>query len=153
MKRFWERERLKRVVEERQCKASNMRALQSMWPSARTKSCFAGALGLIGLAVSVSVQVRSFGVPNTTISKGKGVVGEWEYAMGANPIHNPTKQSKDAKDALPPFRPSHTHASQRVERIEYLHDPEVPKIKAALQDEDTSLFGSKGLRLKCKFQR
>jgi len=88
----------------------------------------------------------SFGVPNTTISKGKGVVGEWEYAMGANPIHNPTKQSKDAKDALPPFRPSHTHASQRVERIEYLHDPEVPKIKAeaARRKEEASRLAATG---------
>jgi len=71
----------------------------------------------------------TYGIPNTTISKGKGVVGEWEYVMGANPVHSATKQSKDAKDAPPPFRPSHTHASDRIEPIEYLHDPEVPKIK------------------------
>ncbi|KAF5829309.1 hypothetical protein DUNSADRAFT_16277 [Dunaliella salina] len=88
----------------------------------------------------------TFGVPNTTLSRGKGVVGEFEYTVGANPVHHPTKQSKDAKDAPPPFRPSHTHASERVEKIEYLHDPEVPKIKAeaARRKEEASRLAAAG---------
>lgn len=71
----------------------------------------------------------SYGTPNTTISKGQGVVGEWGYVVGS---HQPTTSGRKDKDAPPapaPFHPSNTFAAQRIQRIEYLHDPEAPKIK------------------------
>lgn len=66
-------------------------------------------------------------MPNTTISKGKGVAGEWEYVI-APPPEKGEGGGEDKKD-LVPFKPSYAFASQRVEHIEYIHDPEVPKLK------------------------
>ncbi|KAJ9522631.1 hypothetical protein QJQ45_019712 [Haematococcus lacustris] len=68
-----------------------------------------------------------FGVPNTTISKGKGVVGEWEYLPGtATPLEGTAVEKKE----VVAFKPSYAFASQRVEKIPYIHDPEVPKLQA-----------------------
>jgi hypothetical protein len=68
-----------------------------------------------------------FGVPNTTISKGKGVAGEWEYVIPA-PAPKSEGGSEEKKD-LTPFRPTNKFASQRIEKIDYIHDPEGPKLQ------------------------
>lgn len=67
-----------------------------------------------------------FGVPNTTISKGKGVAGEWEYVI---PTVDPKPEGDEEKKDTTPFRPTNKFASQRIEKIEYIHDPEVPKLQ------------------------
>lgn len=66
------------------------------------------------------------GVPNTTISKGKGVAGEWEYVTPTDPT-----AKKSEKKIETPFRPSQAHAGGRTNHIEYIHDPEEPKMEKA----------------------
>mmetsp|Transcript_24220 Transcript_24220/g.52925 ORF Transcript_24220/g.52925 Transcript_24220/m.52925 type:complete len:340 (+) Transcript_24220:316-1335(+) len=86
----------------------------------------------------------TFGVPNTTISKGEGIAGEWKYVMQAAPGSAGTDggaaagetsgsgggaAAGESKD-LTPFRPSNAHVGKRLNHIEYIHDPEGPKMKA-----------------------
>ena len=74
--------------------------------------------------MSGPLPAGGFGVPNTTISKGKGVAGEWEYVIP------PPEEKKETDDKeIVPFKPSYAFASKRVEHIPYLHDPEEPKLK------------------------
>mgnify|MGYP001806855947 CR=1 FL=1 len=82
------------------------------------------------------------GVPNTTISKHKGVAGEWEYICGADPStaprdpNNPdaaaataaTAPGAGAADAGPAFKPASLKPRHLGKQPEYIHDPEVPKI-------------------------
>ncbi|GLC37426.1 hypothetical protein PLESTB_001587300 [Pleodorina starrii] len=84
------------------------------------------------------------GVPNITISKGRGIAGEYEYVLGADPAVAP-RLTADAdaaaagKQAVPPvektdagpaFRPSSINPRHLGKHPEYLHDPEVPKLEA-----------------------
>lgn len=65
------------------------------------------------------------GVPNTTISKGKGVAGEWEYILSPEP-----KVEGGIKKEDPiPFKMANAHVAKRINHIEYIHDPEEPKIE------------------------
>lgn len=66
-----------------------------------------------------------FGVPNTTISKGKGVAGEWEYLI-PSPAPDATNPEEPKVDNA--FKPSNQHVYKRTNHIDYIHDPEVPKI-------------------------
>ncbi len=69
-------------------------------------------------------------MPNTTISKGKGVAGEWEYVVGREAAGDGAKGKAAAPaESLAPFRPTNAFASQRIQSIPYLHDPEAPKAK------------------------
>jgi hypothetical protein len=74
-----------------------------------------------------------FGVPGTTISKGKGVVGEWEYVI--TPGASAADDGEGAQDAAAattsgsPFKPSSAMAYKRMSKIPYEHDPEGPKLK------------------------
>lgn len=70
----------------------------------------------------------TFGVPNTTLSKGKGVANEYEYITeGPTPHIPPIPIDR-------PFRPSHPPKrgyNGAINRFpEYLHDPEAPKLQA-----------------------
>ena len=67
-------------------------------------------------------------MPNTTISKGKGIAGEWEYVPCA-PGPGGAAGASDGKDTTP-FKPSSTNPAARYKPIEYIHDPEVPKLRA-----------------------
>ncbi|KXZ46873.1 hypothetical protein GPECTOR_40g607 [Gonium pectorale] len=77
------------------------------------------------------------GVPNITISKGKGIAGEYEYMLAADPavakeLLNPdaAPHTEGAEEAGPAFRPA-SYAPRHLGRHpEYLHDPEAPKIDA-----------------------
>eukprot|EP00798_Chlamydomonas_sp_ICE-L_P026042 gene26042-11740_t len=62
------------------------------------------------------------GVHNTTISKGKGVAGEWEYITPFDPTPKAPPTHLDA-----PFKPSNAHVGGRTNHIQYIHDPEEPK--------------------------
>lgn len=82
----------------------------------------------------------SYGVPNTTISKGKGVAGEYEYIVGRD-AGPPTKDGEggeggegskpEPKPEMEPFVPANSHVAKRVNHIPYYHDPEGPKAAAA----------------------
>jgi hypothetical protein len=70
---------------------------------------------------------------NTTISKGKGIAGEWEYVMSAPPPAaaegGEGGGEKVKKEETVPFRPSNTHVAKRTNHIPYLHDPLEPKLE------------------------
>ena len=68
----------------------------------------------------------TYGMINTTISKGKGVAGEWEYVMAPPP---PEGAEKPKKEEITPFRPSNAHVAKRTNHIPYLHDPLDPKLQ------------------------
>ncbi|PNH11892.1 hypothetical protein TSOC_001211 [Tetrabaena socialis] len=83
------------------------------------------------------------GVPNTTISKGKGVAGEYEYVVGSDPSvaprdpNNPTASPAKAAGAEgdkpeggPAFRPASLNPRHLGRQPEYLHDPEAPRLDA-----------------------
>ena len=46
----------------------------------------------------------------------------------------------------PRLQPSHTHASERLNHIEYIHDPEVPKLEkeAAKKKEERTKLAATG---------
>eukprot|EP00201_Polytomella_parva_P009105 CAMPEP_0175063090 /NCGR_PEP_ID=MMETSP0052_2-20121109/14546_1 /TAXON_ID=51329 ORGANISM="Polytomella parva, Strain SAG 63-3" /NCGR_SAMPLE_ID=MMETSP0052_2 /ASSEMBLY_ACC=CAM_ASM_000194 /LENGTH=319 /DNA_ID=CAMNT_0016329215 /DNA_START=140 /DNA_END=1096 /DNA_ORIENTATION=+ len=82
------------------------------------------------------------GVPNRTISKGLGVVGEWEYILGADakfPLDSEGAggEDKKAEDSALPFKPSSTHSKHLGKIVEYVHDPELPKIEKVKMDMKT----------------
>lgn len=72
---------------------------------------------------------------NTTISKGKGIAGEWEYVMQSAPPGSEGAEGgtveKPKREEVVPFRPSNTHVAQRINHIPYLHDPLEPKQQKA----------------------
>lgn len=72
-------------------------------------------------------------MPNTTISKGKGVAGEWEYLIPAPPEQPEGAAAavsvKEKKDELAPFKLANAHVAKRINHIEYIHDPEEPKLQ------------------------
>ncbi|KAG2454791.1 hypothetical protein HYH02_000626 [Chlamydomonas schloesseri] len=83
------------------------------------------------------------GVPNITISKNKGVAGEWEYICGADPATAPRDPNTPdaapaaaatagaaAEAAGPAFKPASLKPRHLGKQPEYIHDPEVPKIEA-----------------------
>lgn len=80
-----------------------------------------------------------YGVPNTTISKGKGVAGEWEYVMAPTSTEGEGKEKAEKQEYMA-FKPTNAFASQRVEHIPYIHDPEAPKLQA---ESDRKLAESK----------
>ncbi|KAG2495287.1 hypothetical protein HYH03_006560 [Edaphochlamys debaryana] len=88
------------------------------------------------------------GVPNITISKGKGVAGEYEYIPGADPAFAPVDPNAPpvdpndpnasparlirakAEETGPAFKPASLQPRHLGRQPEYIHDPEVPKIEA-----------------------
>ncbi|MEW5314714.1 MAG: hypothetical protein WDW38_006187 [Sanguina aurantia] len=71
------------------------------------------------------------GVPNTTISKGKGIAGEWEYILGAGTKDSAAKKSEaGAEKNTVPFKPASLTSKTIGRVIEYIHDPEGPKLVA-----------------------
>lgn len=76
-----------------------------------------------------------YGVPNTTLSKGKGVAGEYEY-ITEGPRPHFTEPPIDR-----PFKPTHPPKSGYNSTInkfpEYLHDPEGPKVEALAEKRKT----------------
>ncbi|GIL58765.1 hypothetical protein Vafri_13750 [Volvox africanus] len=77
------------------------------------------------------------GVPNVTISKGRGIAGEYEYVLGADPAVAPinpeaAKQAvtEPTEDSGPAFRPSSINPRHLGRHPEYIHDPELPKLEA-----------------------
>eukprot|EP00798_Chlamydomonas_sp_ICE-L_P019100 gene19100-25704_t len=81
------------------------------------------------------------GVPNTTISKGKGVAGEWEYLTPHDPTPKPPPAAVEN-----PFKPSNQHVGGRTNHIEYIHDPEEPKMEktAARKKAESAKLASTG---------
>ena len=73
----------------------------------------------------------SYGMINTTISKGKGIAGEWEYIMATPPpaAEGGEGTEKPKKEEMVPFRPSNAHVAKRTNHIPYLHDPLDPKLQ------------------------
>ncbi len=79
-------------------------------------------------------------MPNITISKNKGVAGEWEYICGADPATAPRDPNNPdaapaaagtagaAAEAGPAFKPASLKPRHLGKQPEYIHDPEVPKI-------------------------
>lgn len=65
---------------------------------------------------------------NTTISKGKGVAGEWEYVM-SSPPPDAEGSDKPKREELVPFRPTNAHVAKRTNPIPYVHDPLEPKLQ------------------------
>ena len=76
---------------------------------------------------------------NTTISKGKGVAGEWEYVMAPPPAEG---AEKPKKEEITPFRPTNAHVAKRTNHIPYLHDPLDPKLQ---KEHDRKIEESKRL--------
>ncbi len=86
--------------------------------------------------------VGTYGMINTTISKGKGIAGEYEYVLQAP---RPASAGKDGSDGgeggegkkkaedLTPFRPANAFASKRMVHVPYIHDPIEPKLEAEHQ--------------------
>lgn len=71
------------------------------------------------------------GVPNTTISKGKGIAGEWEYILGADIKDTTGKKSEaEMEKNMVPFKPASLTSKTIGRIIEYIHDPEGPKLVA-----------------------
>ncbi|GFR42114.1 hypothetical protein Agub_g2957 [Astrephomene gubernaculifera] len=93
------------------------------------------------------------GVPNITISKGKGVAGEYEYMLGADPAVAPPDFSdpnapkpgklkveiQKGEQGGPAFRPSSINPRHLGRHPEYIHDPEAPKIESEHARKKTEL--------------
>lgn len=62
----------------------------------------------------------TYGMINTTISKGQGVAGEYEYKLVAG---DEGPKQKFVGEDINPFRPSNAHAADRTSHIPYIHDP------------------------------
>jgi hypothetical protein len=93
----------------------------------------------------------TYGMINTTISKGKGIAGEYEYVMSAGPpgsagsatgtaTEGGEAAGKAKKESLEPFRPSNAFASKRTTHIPYIHDPLDPKLQ---KEHDAKIAESK----------
>jgi hypothetical protein len=88
----------------------------------------------------------TYGMINTTISKGKGVAGEYEYLISSVPpgsgsgIAGEDGGGAGKKPELTPFVPSNAHVAKRINHIPYLHDPLDPKIQ---KEHDAKIAESK----------